>query len=79
MIYRTMLNAHEYALPLTPPPDALSELDAAARVLDDLTLRAVALTIDLDEQTRSVRIEVGDGSGLRRLTPTQLFDVLAGC
>lgn len=66
-----------YVIPVTPPADALAELDAAARALDELTLQAARLTLDTDEETRSLRIELHEGSGSRRLTPTQLLDLLA--
>jgi hypothetical protein len=32
----------------------------------------------MDRQTRGLRIEHYDGETTRRLTPTQLFDLLAG-
>ncbi|MBA2461121.1 MAG: hypothetical protein H0V45_05055 [Actinobacteria bacterium] len=70
--------APEYAIPLSPPPDALAELDAAACKLDELRTRAVAVTVDMDEQTRSLRIELDEGAGPRRLTPLQLLELLAG-
>ena len=74
-----MSNQHaQHFLPSSPPPEALAELDAAARTLDELTSRAIELTIDMDEQSRSPRIQLHDRMGTRRLTPTQLLDLLAG-
>ena len=72
-----MHEAADHLIPPSPPADALAELDAAARRLDELRMRAAVLTIGMDEQTRSLRIELDEGSGPRRLTATQLLDVLA--
>ena len=66
-----------YMIPETPPAEALAELDAAARALDELSARAAQLTLGMDEHTRGLRIELRDSDELRRLTPTQLFDLLA--
>jgi hypothetical protein len=73
-----MSNAVVSAIPAAPPADALAELDVAARVLDELTARAVSLRIDMDEHARAPRIELDDGTAMRRLTPTQLLELLAG-
>ena len=66
------------ALPDAPPAEVLAELDAAARALDELTARAAELTLAMDEQTRQVRIELVEDGSRRRLSPTQLFRLLAG-
>lgn len=67
-----------YRIPETPPAELLAELDAAASALDALTERAAELTLAMDEQTRSVRIELrGEDGALRPLTPTELFELLA--
>ena len=71
-----MSDGPAYGSSLSPPPELLAELDAAARVLDELSLRAAALTIGTDEQTRSLRIELDEGAGSCELTPTQLFELL---
>lgn len=73
-----MSHASSYLIPEHPPADLLAELDRAARVLDRLTARAVELTLGVDRQTAGLRIELVDGAGLRELTPTQLFELLAG-
>jgi hypothetical protein len=65
-----------YMIPETPPGDLLAELDAAARALDELTSRAVQLTLAMDEQARQLRIELLEDGVTRRLTPRQLFDLL---
>lgn len=65
-----------HALPGEPPPDALAELDTAARVLDRLDLRSARLTVAMDERTRALRIELDEGAGVTVLTPTQLFTLL---
>jgi hypothetical protein len=67
-----------YAIPDIPPAEVLAELDAAAHALDELRARAEQLTIAMDGHARQLRIEhVVDGS-LRRLRPSQLFDLLGG-
>ena len=65
-----------YLIPDSPPAEALAELDAAAQALDTLLARAAQLTLGVDEQTRGLRIDLEDGDETRRLTPTQLFDLL---
>jgi hypothetical protein len=65
-----------YPIPETPPAEVLAELDAAAAALDELSARAAELSLVMDEQTRSLRIELDDAGNVRRLTPSQLFDLL---
>jgi len=65
-----------YPIPDVPPVELLAELDEAARRLDELSARAVELTIGMDAQTRSLRIEVAGDGDVRSLTPTQLFELL---
>ena len=65
-----------YVIPEVPPAEVLAELDAAARALDELSARAAQLTLGMDEHTRGLRIEVQDGDEPRRLSPTQLFELL---
>lgn len=67
-----------YVIPATPPKELLAELDAAARSLDDLTARAAQLTLEVDAETLAPRVELREGSGVRRLRPTELLDLLAG-
>lgn len=67
-----------YVIPEVPPAEVLAELDAAAEALDALTVRAAQLTLAMDEQSRQVRIELVQDGSRRRVTPTQLFDLLAG-
>jgi hypothetical protein len=73
-----MQYATRYEIPQFPPAEVLAELDAAARALDELSARAAQLTLGMDEQTRGLRIELDDGAGPGRLSPRQLFDLLAG-
>ncbi len=68
----------QYVIPETPPVEVLAELDEAARVIDELTARAAELTLGMDEQARSLRIELEDRGETRRLAPMQLLDLLAG-
>lgn len=65
-----------YPIPEAPPAEVLAELDAAARALDELSARAAQLSFGMDEQTRSLCIELDDAGDVRRLTPTQLFRLL---
>lgn len=66
-------NFTPYLIPGTPPAEVLAELDAAACALDELEARPAQLTLSMDEQTRSLRIEL-EG---RPLSPSQLFALLA--
>lgn len=67
-----------YLIPDVPPAEVLAELDAAAQALDALTARAAQLTLAMDEQSQTVRIELVQGASRRLLSPTRLFDLLAG-
>jgi hypothetical protein len=73
-----MRYSSQYVIPDQPPAEVLAELDAAARVLDELTARAAELTLGMDEQTRSLRIDFHDGGTSRRLAPVQLLELLTG-
>lgn len=72
-----MRYATPYTIPDTPPAELLAELDAAAQALDELSARAAQLTLGMDEQTRGLRIELEDADASRRISPTQLFAMLA--
>lgn len=67
-----------YLIPGTPPAEVLAELDAAARALDELEARRAHLTLSMDQQTRSLRIELEEDDERRLLSPSQLFALLAG-
>jgi hypothetical protein len=67
-----------YVIPTTPPTELLAELDAAATALDRLAARAAELTLEMDEQTRRLRIQLHDDRGARAVTPTELFALLRG-
>lgn len=73
-----MQYSSQYVIPETPPAEVLAELDAAACALHELSARAAQLTLVVDEQTRSLRIELEDAGEPRRLSPRQLFALLAG-
>jgi hypothetical protein len=73
-----MSYSHPYLIPECPPEELLAELDEATRFLDAMTARAEELTLGMDRQTRGLRIEHFDGEARHRLTPTQLFGLLAG-
>lgn len=66
----------EYAIPPLPPDEVLAELDAAAAALDELCLRSLELTLDMDGQAGRLRIGLTDEDGSRALSPTQLFELL---
>lgn len=68
----------EYAFPEAPPEELLAELDAAARALDELCLRSIELTLDMDARAGHLRIERSDEDGTHALTPTELFQLLGG-
>lgn len=69
--------AAEYTVPPSPPDEVLAELDAAARALDELSLRAVELAIGMDEQAGGLRISLTGEHRTRALTPTELFALLS--
>ena len=73
-----MRYSSQYVIPDLPPAEVLAELDAAARVLDELTARAAELTLGMDEQTRSLHIDLHEGGTSHRLAPVQLLELLAG-
>lgn len=73
-----MRYSSQYVIPEQPPAEVLAELDAAARVLDELTARAGELTLGMDEQTRSLRIDYNEGGTSHQLAPGQLLELLAG-
>jgi len=70
------MNPVPYAIPETPPAELLAELDEAALRLDELSARGVELTVGMDEQARTLRIQVAGDGDVRSLTPTQLFGLL---
>ncbi len=66
-----------HGIPDEPPPDALLELDVAAHALDVLARRSARLSLGMDEQARTIKIELHEGAGAATaLTPTQLFTLL---
>jgi hypothetical protein len=67
-----------YLIPATPPPELLAELDAAAGLLEDLTARAAILTLETEEHSCGLRIELVEEDEVRRLTASQLLDLLSG-
>jgi len=73
-----MQHSLPYLIPTTPPTEVLAELDAAACTLRELSARAAQLTFSVDEQTHSLRIELEEDDESRRLSPRQLFALLAG-
>jgi hypothetical protein len=70
----------DFGFPASPPPEALAELDKAARVLDELATKQVNLHFEVDDAKGKIQVQVRDGSGnvLREIPSTKLLDVLAG-
>jgi flagellar protein FlaG len=70
----------DLGFPATPPPDALAELDKAARVLDELGKKQVNLHFEIDDTSKRIHVQVRDNGGnvLREIPATRLLDVLAG-
>ena len=68
------------AYPAVPPPEVLSSLDKAARVVEELAARQVNLYFAVDEKTQKVEVEVRDGNGklMRTIPQSKALDVLAG-
>lgn len=65
-----------YLIPEHPPADLLAGLDDATRVLDAMSARAAEIVLGMDRQQRNLRIELREGEETRRLTPTELLDLL---
>jgi hypothetical protein len=70
----------DFGFPATPPPEALAELDKAARVLDELSTKQVNLHFEVDDSSQNIHVQVRDAGGkvLREIPATKLLDVLAG-
>ena len=69
-----------YSAPTSPPADLRPELDAAARVIEQLSAQQVNLHFEVDEQAGRVRVQVmnADGTVLREIPPRSLLDTLSG-
>lgn len=69
-----------YSAPSEPPAELHSELDAAARVIEQLSAQQVNLHFEVDERAGSVRVQVVDSKGtvLREIPPRSLLDTLSG-
>ena len=65
-----------YVIPAAPPAELLAELDAAAAALDGMRERAAEIRLDMDEQARTLRIELHEDGDVRRLRATGLLDLL---
>lgn len=65
-------------IPEHPPAELLAQLDNAVHVLDTLSARSAELVLGMDRRERSLQIELHEGEETRRLTPTQLLDLLTG-
>ena len=67
----------DHFIPAAPPSEVLAELDAAARALDALDARGARVTLAMDDRSPELRIALEERDGVRPLTATQLFDLLA--
>lgn len=68
-------------IPATPPPEVLDALDTAARVLEELASRRIALHFEYNDAAHEVQIQVvneDDGTVLREIPPGALLDIAAG-
>lgn len=65
-----------YVIHAAPPAELLAELDAAAAALDGMRARAAEIRLEMDEQARTVRIELHEHGDVRRLRATGLLDLL---
>jgi hypothetical protein len=70
--------ASPYPIPDRPPADLVAELDRTAQALDALTARAAELTLGMDPEAGGLRIVLCAGGIERSLSPTELFELLAG-
>jgi uncharacterized FlaG/YvyC family protein len=70
----------ETGFPASPPPEALAELDKAARVIDELAAKQVNLHFEVDDAAHRIRVQVRDGNGrvMREIPASKMLDVLAG-
>jgi hypothetical protein len=67
------------AIPSTPPPEVLRDLDKAGRVLHELADKHVEVRFHIDESQR-VHVTMVDAGGnvIRRIPATGLLDAIAG-
>jgi hypothetical protein len=63
--------------PTLPPDDVLASLDAAARSLAALDARGARLALAMDAQGPGLLITLDEGDGVRHLSPSELFELLA--
>jgi hypothetical protein len=68
----------DLGFPAAPPPDALAELDKAARVLDELRQKQVNLHFEVQRDRIHVQVRDGSGHVVREIPATKMLDVLAG-
>jgi hypothetical protein len=68
------------AVPASPPPDVLREVDAAGRRAEELWNARRGLHFEVDDDSGRVSIHVGDGEGnvLRTISPSEALDIISG-
>ena len=66
--------------PATPPAEVLDALDRAARVVDELSRKDIALSFEHDAETSQVRVKVQHGSAAteQEISVHGLLNVLDG-
>jgi len=77
---RTDAAVFSSSVPASPPPEVLSAIDNAARVLEELASKRVNLHFEYDDRSNRVRVQVLDQDGklLREIPPTQFADIASG-
>ncbi|MFL5826700.1 MAG: flagellar protein FlaG [Thermoleophilaceae bacterium] len=68
------------AIPASPPPEVLAQVDAAARRVDELAKQNRELRFSYDETAGRVQIQVCDKSGtvIRTIPPSKALSIADG-
>jgi hypothetical protein len=68
------------AIPATPPPDALREVDRAAARADELRKDERELHFAMDDDSGRVTVQVRDLEGrvIRTIPPSEALDIVSG-
>jgi hypothetical protein len=68
------------AIPATPPPDALREVDRAAARADELWHDKRELHFEMDQDSGRVVVQVRDldGNVIRTIPPSEALDIMSG-
>ena len=73
-----LVDTLELGVPHTPPPDALEQVTAAARCVEEMTRNNRELHFRPDEHSNRIIIEVRDMTGnvLKTIPPSKALDIL---